>query len=130
MRGPLGLRCYHLRTMKGHKISGLARYRVPEGRIRLCPSKVAFSSRQIRDALLAKWKRQRKPLLQWRIALAYTTAASMVLHPKDSAWGRRMLAKRGGKARAEQASFERDFERGRKIAASRSRNRWAKMRDD
>jgi hypothetical protein len=41
-----------------------------------------------------------------------------------------MHAKRGGKARAKQASFDRDFERGRKIAAQRNRIRGAKMRDE
>jgi hypothetical protein len=41
-----------------------------------------------------------------------------------------MHAKRGGKARAKQTSFDRDFERGRKIAAKRNRIRGAKMRDD
>lgn len=53
--------------------------------------------------LCARWGRD---LPQWRRAILVSRARWLVLHPPDSAWGRSMLAKRGGKARQWQARLE------------------------
>jgi hypothetical protein len=45
--------------------------------------------------LCARWSRN---LPQWRMPPLVGRARWLTLHPPDSAWGRRMLAKRGGRA--------------------------------
>jgi hypothetical protein len=45
-------------------------------------------------------------LPSWRYALLVGQAKRLALHPPDSAWGRRMLAKRGGLAAQRKCRFE------------------------
>jgi hypothetical protein len=50
------------------------------------------------NEIIAKWKAEGRRLTQPVIAIACAIAAQLILHPRDGAWGRKMLAKRGGLA--------------------------------
>src|SRR5215469_9067331 len=45
----------------------------------------------------------------WRYALLIAAAKNLALHPRDSDWGRHMLAVRGGKARARLVPYSREY---------------------
>lgn len=82
---------------RNRRIPGLESYRrrPPNGTFEALP----FEAR--RDAQMWLWrfcKRWGNDLPQWRRAILVGVAKRLALHPPDSAWGRRMLAKRGGRA--------------------------------
>lgn len=83
--------------------SDLRRYaRGPDrGAFESVPEPLRPEARSRYSRLIAKWRGEGRPLTLWRLALAAAIAANLALHPRgSSAWGRRMLAARGGKASA------------------------------
>jgi hypothetical protein len=52
----------------------------------------------IRLGLIARWKARGKRLNQATLALSHAIAADLVLHSRDSAWGRWMRGRKAGKA--------------------------------
>lgn len=67
------------------------------------PPSIRVQAQRIFSRLCSRW---RGDLPSWRMALLVGRARWLAMHPPDSAWGRRMLAKRGGKARQRQAGLE------------------------
>ena len=65
------------------------------------PEELRWPARMKLNEIIAKWKADGRRLTQPVIAIAYAIAAQLVLHPRDGAWGRRMLARRGGLASAQ-----------------------------
>jgi hypothetical protein len=82
---------------RNQRIPGLEPYRrrPRNGNFEMLP----FAAR--RDAQMWLWRlcqRWGNNLPQWRRAILVGVAKRLALNPPDSAWGRRMLAKRGGLA--------------------------------
>jgi hypothetical protein len=79
------------------RIYQLDRYRDrnPNGYFHDLPLDVRISATQWLDRFCKKWADNLPP---WRFAILVGQARRLALHPPDSAWGRRMLAKRGGRA--------------------------------
>src|ERR1019366_3432769 len=79
------------------RISQLDRYRDrnPNGYFHDLPLDVRISAIQRLDRFCKKWAGNLPP---WRFAILVGQARRLALNPPTSAWGRSMLAKRGGLA--------------------------------
>jgi len=83
--------------MRGRQIPGIKKYqgRNPAGYFEDLPWDVQRAARMWLWRFCQKWGRDLSP---WRFAILVGQAKRLALNPPDSAWGRSMLAKRGGKA--------------------------------
>jgi hypothetical protein len=83
--------------MSGQRIPGLKRYqgRNPRGAFEDLPWEARQRAYQWLWRFCQKWG---KDLPNWRYAILVGQARRLALNPPTSAWGRSMLAKRGGKA--------------------------------
>ena len=79
------------------KIAALEKYRNrnPRGYFEYLPWEVRNRAHQWPFRLCSKWDRD---LPAWRFAILVGQAKRLALNPPTSAWGRSMLAKRGGLA--------------------------------
>src|ERR1700688_812258 len=79
------------------RISQLDNYRDrnPNGYFHDLPLDIRISATQWLDRFCKKWAGNLPP---WRFAILVGQAKRLALHPPTSAWGRSMLAKRGGLA--------------------------------
>ena len=83
--------------MRGRQIPGLKKYqgRNPGGYFQDLPWEVQRAARMWLWRFCQKWGGDLPP---WRFAILVGQAKRLALNPPSSAWGRSMLAKRGGKA--------------------------------
>lgn len=91
--------------MPNNRIPKLEYYRrqPPNGTFEALPYEVR------QRALMLLWRfcqRWGNDLPSWRLAILVGQAKRLALNPPDSAWGRSMLAKRGGKAAQEKYRLE------------------------
>ena len=86
------------------KIESLKRYqkRHPQERFADLPPHLRVLAEQILQRLRARWRGR---LPGWRHAILCGCAKNLALHPRDSAWGRHMLAIQGGRARQRQCQL-------------------------
>jgi len=74
----------------------------------LSPAQQQVASKCLNRSL-AKWRNMGwKP---WRYPVLIAAAKCVALYPRDRAWGLRMAAKRGGKARARTHPYSREYMR-------------------
>ena len=83
--------------MRGQPIPSLKKYqgRNPKGYFQDLPWEAQQSACRWLWQFRQRWGRD---LPQWRLAILVGQAKRLALNPPTSAWGRSMLAKRGGKA--------------------------------
>lgn len=112
--------------MKRTRIPGLKNYqgRNPNGYFQDLPWEMRQRARHWLWLWCQKWGRN---LPQWRFALLVGQATRLAKNPPTSAWGRSMLAKRGGKA--VQRMYRREGRNPTELATQVHRNN-ARMRQD
>jgi hypothetical protein len=104
------------------KIAALNKYRDrnPKGYFQDLPKETRFMAYWWLKRFLDRWERDMPP---WRFAILVEQAKCLALNPPTSAWGRSMLAKRGGLA--VQRKYQRD---GRNPTQRATQVRLAKQR--
>jgi hypothetical protein len=79
------------------KIAALEKYRGrnPKGYFKDLPREIRFAAYWWLERFLTRWERDMPP---WRFAILVGQAKRLAINPPTSAWGKSMLAKRGGLA--------------------------------
>jgi hypothetical protein len=91
--------------MQSKRIASLQKYRdrPPNGNFDALPPEARPRARALLYRFCHRWGNDLPP---WRYAILVGRAKQLALNPPDSAWGHKMLAKRGGKAVQKLYRFE------------------------